>query len=298
MERRKANKQPQHEAATITIAPGYEAFVLAIVLLSLLNSCLWVLLSGPQQRQVVIAVQGALCVFLMIDAFHRLHRAQNKRYFLFGMYGVLDFVGSLPAPFIVLLRLIPFWRMVRWLRRKDYEALGKEVERRYAQSTLLAVILAAILVLEFGSILILQAESLDPNHNIRSAGDALWWSIVTIATVGYGDRYPITHWGRVIGVFMIVVGVGLFTSLTSFMAQWFIRQRSIHKAAVTANQVPTAAPAAAPAPVDAAGISWEQILPLLQALEDGHRREVEDLRRQLDALKADGTKSGSDNIKD
>jgi voltage-gated potassium channel len=294
MEIRKANKQPQHEVATITIAPNYEAFVLAIVLLSLANSCLWLLLSGPHQRQVVIAVQGVLCVFLMIDAFYSLHQAQNKKYFLFGMYGVLDFVGSLPVPFIVLLRLIPFWRMVRWLRRKDYAALGKEVERRYAQSTLLAVILAAILVLEFGSILILRAESLAPNHNIRSAGDALWWSVVTIATVGYGDRYPITGWGRVIGVFMIVVGVGLFTSLTSFMAQWFIRQRSIHADTLSANTVPITAPA----PVDAAGISWEQILPLLQALEDEHRREVEDLRRQLDALKADGTKGGSHDIKD
>ena len=68
--------------APITIAPGYEAFVLAIVLLSILNSCLLFLLSEPQQRQVVIDVQGILCVFLMIDAFNSLRRAPNKRYFL------------------------------------------------------------------------------------------------------------------------------------------------------------------------------------------------------------------------
>ena len=200
------------------------------------------------------------------------------------MFGALYFVGSLPVPFIFLLRLIPFWRLVRWLRRKDYEALGKEVERRYAQSILLAVVLAAILVLEFGSILVLGAEIPAPDHNIRSAGDALWWSIVTIATVGYGDRFPITTWGRVIGVFMIVVGVGLFTTLTSFLAQWFVRQRPIQAATQTAAQVPTTVPA----PTDRANVTWEQILALIQAHEEDQRREVEDLRRQLAALQADG----------
>jgi voltage-gated potassium channel len=254
MKKRKATEQPQQEDATITVAPSYEAFVLAIVLLSILNSCLWLLISEPQRRQVVIYVQAILCVFLMIDAFYKLHRARNKRYFLFNMFGVLYFVGSLPVPFIVLLRLIPFWRTMRWLRRKEYEALGKDVMRRYAQSTLLLVILAAILVLEFGSILVLRAEGLAPDHNIKTAGDALWWSIVTIATVGYGDRYPITTWGRVIGVFMIVVGVGLFTSLTSYLSQWFVRQRSNQAAAQTAEQVPTTAPAA----TGGAGITWNK----------------------------------------
>jgi voltage-gated potassium channel len=294
MAKRKTTQQPQQDAATIIISPSYEAFVLAIVLLSILNSCLWLFLSWPPQREVVVYVQGVLCVFLLIDAFYTLHRARNKRYFLFNMFGALDFVGSLPVPFIALLRLIPFWRMVRWLRRKDYEALGKEIQRRYPQSTLFGAILAAILVLEFGSILILRAESLAPNHNIRSAGDALWWSIVTIATVGYGDRYPITGWGRVIGVLVIVVGVGLFTALSGFLAQWFVHQRSNQ----VAGQTPEEAPTTVPASSAGAGITWEQILALMQAHEDDQCREVADLRRQLGALKADDTKNGFHDIKD
>jgi len=49
---------------------------------------------------------------------------------------------------------------------------------------------------------------------------------VTLATVGYGDKYPVTTAGRVVGVIVIVVGVALFSALTSFLAQWFIRPRA------------------------------------------------------------------------
>ncbi len=100
------------------------------------------------------------------------------------------------------------------------------VVRRRAQSTLLGAALAAIVMLEVGALLILDAESASAQANIITGIDALWWSIVTLATVGYGDKYPVTTAGRVVGVIVIVVGVGLFSALTSFLAHWFLRPRS------------------------------------------------------------------------
>ena len=81
-------------------------------------------------------------------------------------------------------------------------------------------------MLEVGAVLILDAESASTQANIQTGIDALWWNIVTLATVGYGDKYPVTTAGRVIGVIVIVVGVGLFSALTSFLAQWFLRSRA------------------------------------------------------------------------
>jgi voltage-gated potassium channel Kch len=118
--------------------------------------------------------------------------------------------------------------MVRRLRRRDNEALGRVVARRRAQSTLFSVILVAILVLEVSSIAVLGAESGAAAGSIKTAGDALWWAVVTIATVGCGDLYPKTGEGRIVGVFMMVVGVGVFAALSSFLAQWFLRQRGTH----------------------------------------------------------------------
>ena len=77
-------------------------------------------------------------------------------------------------------------------------------------------------------ILILKAESADPNANIKNANDALWWGYVTIATVGYGDRYPVTADGRIIGMAVMTVGVALFSGITGYLADWFRRPRNPH----------------------------------------------------------------------
>jgi voltage-gated potassium channel len=77
-------------------------------------------------------------------------------------------------------------------------------------------------VLEFGSLAILHAELKDPAANIRTAQDALWYVIETISTVGYGDQYPVTTAGRIIGTFIIVVGVGIFGTLTGSLANVFL----------------------------------------------------------------------------
>jgi voltage-gated potassium channel len=75
----------------------------------------------------------------------------------------------------------------------------------------------------FSSIAILQVEHA-PNSNIKTAEDALWWSYVTITTVGYGDKYPVTTEGRIIAVFLMTIGVGLFGTFTAFLASWFIEE--------------------------------------------------------------------------
>jgi len=79
-----------------------------------------------------------------------------------------------------------------------------------------------ILVLEFGSLAMLRIEQYAPGANITTAGDAIWYVIVTISTVGYGDRYPVTGAGRVIGSLIIVVGVGIFGTFTGYLANLFL----------------------------------------------------------------------------
>src|SRR5512135_2108306 len=82
-------------------------------------------------------------------------------------------------------------------------------------------------MLEVGALLMLRVESQSTQANIKTGIDALWWNIVTLSTVGYGDKYPVTTAGRVVGVIVIVVGVGLFSALTSFLAHSFLRPRAI-----------------------------------------------------------------------
>jgi voltage-gated potassium channel len=74
-----------------------------------------------------------------------------------------------------------------------------------------------------GSSSILIAESGDPNANIKTSEEALWWSFVTLATVGYGDYYPVTTGGRIIAVVMSLGGIGLFGAFTGTLMNYFIK---------------------------------------------------------------------------
>ncbi|MET0937789.1 MAG: potassium channel family protein [Gaiellaceae bacterium] len=57
---------------------------------------------------------------------------------------------------------------------------------------------------------------------MTTAGDALWWGYVTATTVGYGDYYPVTTGGRLAGLVMLTVGVGLFATFSGFLANAFL----------------------------------------------------------------------------
>ena len=70
--------------------------------------------------------------------------------------------------------------------------------------------------------MVLAAERGDPEANIITAADAGWYLIVTMSTVGYGDHYPVTDLGRLMGSFIIVIGVGVFGTLTGFLANFFL----------------------------------------------------------------------------
>jgi voltage-gated potassium channel len=74
----------------------------------------------------------------------------------------------------------------------------------------------------FGSLAMLNVEN-HAQSNIKTPGDALWWSLATITTVGYGDRYPVTAEGRVIAVMLMISGAALFSTFTAFIATYFLQ---------------------------------------------------------------------------
>jgi voltage-gated potassium channel len=83
-------------------------------------------------------------------------------------------------------------------------------------------VLLAFLVLVLASVLVLQFESQSPDATITTGGDALWWAVVTITTVGYGDFYPVTAGGRMTGLFVMFAGVGVIAGLASILASILI----------------------------------------------------------------------------
>lgn len=82
------------------------------------------------------------------------------------------------------------------------------------------------LVLYTAALSVYEAERFADGANITSFGEAIWWAFASVTTVGYGDRYPVTEEGRFVATFLMVIGIGLFSSFTALLAAWVMGQRS------------------------------------------------------------------------
>ncbi|MEU8995442.1 potassium channel family protein [Streptomyces caniferus] len=99
---------------------------------------------------------------------------------------------------------------------------GNESWRRLHARAAFWVTLVMTGVLLGGAALVVVAESGAPHANITSYPRALWWSIETATTVGYGDFYPVTLWGRIIASFLMLSAITAFGVITAALATWFV----------------------------------------------------------------------------
>ncbi len=177
----------------------------------------------PETSRVLQITDDCICVFFFIEFSIRFFKAESKMKFM--RWGWIDLIASIPTvDFFRVgrgLRLIRLLRIVRAFRSTKH--FVTHVFRNKAKGAFTTVAIFAILLIIFSAIGILQVE-IDPNSNIRTAEDALWWSYVTITTVGYGDKFPVTTEGRIIGVVLMTAGVGLFGTFSGFVASWFVAE--------------------------------------------------------------------------
>jgi voltage-gated potassium channel Kch len=212
--------------STIVARTVYQMFMVTITLLMLVIMVLYYLAPLPETvRQVLYILDSLLCPILLYDFLAHVYYAPNRLKYLLTL-GWLDLLGALPGlPALRLVRIPGLIVTLRQLRDATPAESRQVARQRLAESTLLFVTLVVIVVVTAGSILIVLIEAPVDSANIKTGSDAVWWSIVTVATVGYGDRFPVTDAGRLIGTLMIVMGVSLFSVLTSYIATQFMARR-------------------------------------------------------------------------
>ncbi len=201
---------------------SYEVFIAVLSILSIFNLVWAYLTPYDQVKQVLWVMNALLTVIFMIDFLMRLFSADSKSHYFWREYGWADLLASLPFEQTKIFRVFRLFRAYRLTRKIGLRNMVTDMVESRADSILLTLLLAGILVFQFGSMGMLSTESKSPDANIKTASDALWYTIVTISTVGYGDRYPVTNQGRIIGSMIIITGVGLFGTFTGYLANWFL----------------------------------------------------------------------------
>jgi voltage-gated potassium channel len=204
----------------------YHLFIFALTVFSLVIMVATFLPFDDEAIGLLQFYDNLICFFFLVDFFLTLRAFPNKSDFFFKKGGWLELLGSLPFlgmihQYLILLRLARLnrlFRIARLLRgkhRADYIEDVLENRTRYA---VFVTIILAIIILATASVLVLEFESQSPDSTIRTGPDAIWYSFVTITTVGYGDFYPVTPWGRVTAIFLMVAGVGIIGALASLLS--------------------------------------------------------------------------------
>jgi voltage-gated potassium channel len=129
-------------------------------------------------------------------------------------------LAILALPALRPLRLVTFLRIV-------HNKAGSALRGR-----LVVYVIAAAATLAYcGALTVEDVEQNIPGANIRSFGDAIWWALETITTVGYGDHYPITVIGRLVAAALMVSGIAVLGVITASIAAWLVESVSARTAA-------------------------------------------------------------------
>lgn len=171
---------------------------------------------GPGPRGVLGTVTWATWALFAVDYLIRLalaeHRGRYVRHHLFDL-------AVIALPLLRPLRLLRLVALLRVLNRRAASSLRGRVAVYVAGGSALIAFCGALAVLD--------AERANPEANIVSFGDAIWWAVTTMTTVGYGDRYPTTDTGRLAAVGLMLAGIALLGTVTATLASWLVEQLNV-----------------------------------------------------------------------
>lgn len=206
-----------------------ELFVSIITLISVIVILLPSIFSLTLAELQIVYIFDAIVVFILaVDFYMRLRESgQGLRFIIKHFYEIpamlplilfatLEQDQSFIGAAIRSLRLVRLFRLVQLFFRTLKLFEGRRVLYIFVFSTM-AVTIAA--VAEY------LVESPDPEAKIKNLGDAFWWAIVTVTTVGYGDLYPVTPGGKIVASLLMIVGIAILGVLISTLGAGLIESR-------------------------------------------------------------------------
>lgn len=198
----------------------WDWLVLVVAVVSLLLVVLETFLHIPPAALSVLRTVDMLsCAIFLTDVFVRWRRENFAA--AYWRWAWIDVLASIPfEPAFRSLQAIRIYRVIRVIR--ILKKLNTLTHGTSLNEKLLALPGVAFVMVLFSTMLIVEVERSAPDATIRSGGDALWWALTTVTTVGYGDTYPVTGEGRLIASVLMLVGIALFGSMSAIVTSKLI----------------------------------------------------------------------------
>ncbi len=145
---------------------------------------------------------------------------------LFRLFGSESIPKFLKTSWLEILALaIPFMRILRVFRVILALRGIKGFVKNRATATGTYILMLVPLTWFSGAIAVLDAESSNQDSSITNLREALWWSLATITTVGYGDKYPTTFEGQLVAAVLMLTGIALFSAGAGIFASWIMGEK-------------------------------------------------------------------------
>ena len=198
----------------------YQVILTFCACLSVVNLIPLTLLSPDNPSHLLARyIDNSFCALFFLDFLMNLIKTPHKRHYL-RTQGWLDLLSSVPLVGVLrLARIVRIFVLFRSLR--DLKHLIHKLFKNATVSVPIILCLSVIMLILFGSTMILHFES-HGSGDIKTPVDAIWWAIVTISTVGYGDMVPTTTSGRVLGILFMIYGVAFYGGISGFFASFLV----------------------------------------------------------------------------
>jgi len=211
--------------------------ILALAMIPLIVVPLVIDLS-PATERAFLSIDYLIWAVFAAEYGIKLYLAPNRRQFV--RHHIPDLIVVV-VPMLRPLRVLRSVRLLRLLRLAllaGFAAKGLREARSILRHRGLNWVLLIVLVLNLvAAAAVLEFERGNPDANIGSYPDALWWAVTTITTVGYGDRFPMSPAGRGVAVVLMVSGIAMFGVVTATIAAYFVEQKAEEDLAGRLDQI-------------------------------------------------------------
>ena len=204
----------------------FALFIQALILLSVITFSIETIPNlNPQTKITLQTIEWFSVIVFTLEYLLRIYVADRKISFVFSFFGIIDFLAIMPFYLsfgvdLRSLRAIRFLRLFRILKLVRYNKAMNHFTRaiKSAKEEIFLFIFITLILIYFSAVGIYYFENEAQPEHFSSIFDSLWWAIITLTTVGYGDVYPITVGGKVFTFFILMIGLGIVAIPTGIIS--------------------------------------------------------------------------------